>query len=725
MRKTTLTLRLTLAAAAGLVLACSDTVGPDGRLYPDNAKAGISDALHGDGVRNPHFFWLPPVVEDPPSELLGTFDPGANPTVKLYCESAPSGETCPEEPIASFTTSTGVMVQDDHYQLQFDTKAEFGTYGFLKATVLGGATYTYRFSVEVPGYPDAFEVGSASFQLGESGKDVNSLAAGYPETVALKDGRTLPLKFRIDQGAFEYEAAQPGAIPSPEGYPFPELCELNCSVTRLDPDSTEPQYVYLLDTDVGFNTTGVVFQPGDLPPLGEGEKYTLLIDHRVTDDETEIPDGYTCYADPDLQQWDCYRYLIFPDVVEGFTNPVLVGICDVSALANNSPEALQIGKVDYSEGGDPTLEFLDYVDASELLSCEPEAVGALSSFRSAVRYAFDWLVPPAYAQRTTRAIGGMANDFSDLFLTPLQAPGPQLPGTILFEAEGTTGTTALYTIAADFDASNGGTNGAGRVDLGGFHDRYGVESGGWLVWSALTLGAAGSEPSATLRLDDAPMGSGPWTIVSDGSLNLEPDWHPTMPYVAYAKSTFPISSPVTFDIYTVALVEPEPGVGGLIPEGDHPITAGRPVCTSESPAWSPDGTQLAYASDCGGWHINVWEMDGLNTSGEFPTMHEVADRVSALAWVDPGHILFEMGGRLYVLSINDETTAAITPTGIVVSSPVVSPDGNWIAFAVNGEIRALRIPDLTDMTADLIVGEQDWVLVTDRFTNPRPTDWME
>ncbi len=429
-------LLLVLAASFGLGTACSDATGPEPALYPDGARAGITDALHQDaGVTgNPHFFWLAPMVSVDPAASFGLFDPDADPRLTIICQAATGGETCEgaPSPIATYTVGNGILVQDGQYHLQFDTKAVFGTAEApytLRTSVADGAQVTYRIIITLDGDDGAFELGYADFQLAESGKDIKNLSSD--DMIGLKDGRMLPIKFRIDVAAYEYDVANGLlAFHGNGGYPDPDLCLTNCAVEQVDPGTGGD--FFLFDPRAGFNTTGVRFQPGDLPGLGEGAEYTLVIDQRFTDDE--IDDGYTCYYDADLAQWDCYRYLLFPDPGQ-FTNPVLVGICDYSALLNDSPESLQIGKADYVVGAPSILTLLTPVDATDLLSCAPAAVGALTSFRSTLRLAFDWLVPPAYAQRTTRVVGGMANDFSDLFLTPYEEVGSDLPGTIIFEAE--------------------------------------------------------------------------------------------------------------------------------------------------------------------------------------------------------------------------------------------------------------------------------------------------
>ncbi len=710
-----------LIASLGLGLACSDTTGPEPTLYPDGASAGITDALHQDGgvTGNPHFFWLAPIVSGDPSASFGTFDPAASPVVTVVCHSASGvGATCTgaPDPIATFTLGDGVLVQDGQYHLQFDTKAAFGTYT-LRTSVADGPQYTYRIVVTIDGDAGTIELGHADFQLAESGKDIKNLSSD--DMIGLKDGRMLPVKFRIDLAAYDYGVANAlFASYGDDGYPDPELCATNCAVEQVDPETGGD--FFLFDPRAGFNTTGVRFGTEDLPPLGEGEEYTLVIDQRLTDDE--IDDGYTCYYDADLAQWDCYRYLLFPEP-EAFNNPVLVGICDYSALLNDSPESLQIGKADYYSGEGWSVDFLEPMDATDLLSCAPAAVGSLTSFRSTLRLAFDWLVPPAYAQRTTRVIGGMANDFSDFFLTPYTIPS-ELPGTIIFEAENPDngGSVDLFAL------TSGGT---AEVLVGDdTDDRDGVVSNGSLAWSAHTPYLAGSEPSAKLRVLNLTTSVASDVITTGLPLQIEPDLNTTGTVVAFA-TPHSIASPMNFDIYTVALS------GGATLQVTDGAEATTDPCTSESPAWSLDGSALAYATNCGGaWMIVV--LEHFNT--EFEAKHEYtvgAYAPRSLAWLGDGHIVYEANFHLYAMDVSDGSHTPLTPasdTSVEVSDPVISPDGTWIAFAyIQGagrEIWAFQVPDLTNWDqvlsgeASFVVGPESWVLVTDEAVLPRPTDWM-
>ena len=177
---------LVLFAAFGLA-ACHEgpTQGDSDRSSP---LFLIKDAVHGGG--NAHFFWLPPMVPDP--NATGVFDGTLAPEVEI-CEITLAGLAgcVPLTPSAVFTTTTGpgsetvrVNLDDQYYIVNWHTN-EFDV----------GPDPTYRISVLV----DDTELGLADVQLGATGKDAKNLANG--NIIGLKDGRTLPIKFRIEEGA--------------------------------------------------------------------------------------------------------------------------------------------------------------------------------------------------------------------------------------------------------------------------------------------------------------------------------------------------------------------------------------------------------------------------------------------------------------------------------------------------------------------------------------------
>jgi hypothetical protein len=175
--------RLKSAAAAVLILGIGACTGDAGSpLGPDGAQplATISDAAHAGTV--PGFYFLPPMVSNP--STTGTFDGNLDPRVEI-CELV--GTVCGPV-IAQFTETSGtggelVQTGSSSYQVNWHTN-QFN---------LNSAKH-YRISV----YVGTFRLGFADVDVVSSGNQLKNVDTD--EYIALKDGRTLPIKFRIETG---------------------------------------------------------------------------------------------------------------------------------------------------------------------------------------------------------------------------------------------------------------------------------------------------------------------------------------------------------------------------------------------------------------------------------------------------------------------------------------------------------------------------------------------
>jgi len=178
--------RIARAAAAALILAgCTETVPTlpsAGNVLTGPAPAGvISDAAH---LGKPHFFFLPPLVRTPAA--TGTFDETLTPEVQVCV----LGATECEPTIAVFTMSTSwgserlrVSPTDAAYIVNWHTD-EFGL----------DTAATYRIRVLV----DDIELGYADLDVVGAGRELRNV--NTEEYVPLLNGRTLPIKFRIEEG---------------------------------------------------------------------------------------------------------------------------------------------------------------------------------------------------------------------------------------------------------------------------------------------------------------------------------------------------------------------------------------------------------------------------------------------------------------------------------------------------------------------------------------------
>ncbi|MFC1499810.1 Ig-like domain-containing protein [Candidatus Zixiibacteriota bacterium] len=197
--KTGLRCLSTMAALVALLtFGCSNPVdAPDNEDALNGAAASvagnaISDGTNYAGEDNEHFSFLPPLV--PKADFEGVFDGSLFPVVKIYAldntdESGSPTVTGP--PIAIFTgdaesgsESVRVNAEDEHYIVNWHTK---------KYELEPGVTY--RIVVIV----DETELGFADVTATLAGK--NKRGADRSDSAGLQMGRTLPIKWRVEEGA--------------------------------------------------------------------------------------------------------------------------------------------------------------------------------------------------------------------------------------------------------------------------------------------------------------------------------------------------------------------------------------------------------------------------------------------------------------------------------------------------------------------------------------------
>lgn len=156
----------------------------DATTSPSN---DISDATHSaaDMSSNPDFFFLPPMVGDPsgsPAWDVGAFNPDLTPIVNVCAYTASVGDDLSKAPCTSLTTLPAVVDPiAEQYQVNW--------------TVPNSATVFYRLDV-VAG---TRRLGYADVQTAANASQLKNVATN--EFIPLVDGRTLPIKFRIERYA--------------------------------------------------------------------------------------------------------------------------------------------------------------------------------------------------------------------------------------------------------------------------------------------------------------------------------------------------------------------------------------------------------------------------------------------------------------------------------------------------------------------------------------------
>lgn len=174
-----------LAASTVLAVACGQD--PVSSINLDYRPAFVVSDGANDG--NAHFFFLPPMVTNPsPGKNDATLDP-----VVVICE----WDGVCLETLATFTTdrstttrthpgnSETIRVNGTHANVEWHSR-RFGLDPAL----------TYRICVKV----GDVELGFADVDVVESGDELQDVPADF---VGLLNGRTLPIKFRIEEGALE------------------------------------------------------------------------------------------------------------------------------------------------------------------------------------------------------------------------------------------------------------------------------------------------------------------------------------------------------------------------------------------------------------------------------------------------------------------------------------------------------------------------------------------
>ncbi len=190
---------LSALAVGGFALACRDTtqaVAPS--LRPSSrSHYDLSDGAHGG---TPHFYFLPPMVALPHASGTGVT---VSPSVELC---ALDNGVCTAGPFATYTTTTGpggVTVSSDgngNYIVNWHT----GAFPL-------DLTKTYRITVKVL----STELGHCDVLLVDNGSEAKNAATGGD--IVLVDGRTLPIKFRIEQGAVAIVGASGGTTTLDDG----------------------------------------------------------------------------------------------------------------------------------------------------------------------------------------------------------------------------------------------------------------------------------------------------------------------------------------------------------------------------------------------------------------------------------------------------------------------------------------------------------------------------
>ena len=184
--------RLAVLPLAAIILAACQDVPTS---ITDSPQFEIMDAVHSDG--NPHFFFLPPMVPDPSASFTeAPFDGSLDVLVEICVWNTQNNACGPSFELYNMVSGPGsetVRVSGEHYIVNWHTD------GILDDEELALGEYdVYRIRIMVGDR----ELGHADVDVVGTGKELKNVDTD--EFIPLLDGRTLPIKFRIEEGALGY-----------------------------------------------------------------------------------------------------------------------------------------------------------------------------------------------------------------------------------------------------------------------------------------------------------------------------------------------------------------------------------------------------------------------------------------------------------------------------------------------------------------------------------------
>ena len=124
----------------------------------------------------------------------------------------------------------------------------------------------------------------------------------------------------------------------------------------------------------------------------------------------------------------------------------------------------------------------------------------------------------------------------------------------------------------------------------------------------------------------------------------------------------------------------------VMPVGGKPVNLTRDAALDTEPAWSPDGTQLAYSSDKDSEHLQLWVRD--MKSGHSRRLTDLTTQPQGAAWSPDGRRIafFNVDGmwRVAQMSVIDVESGSVTKVHDTLpqpGAPAWSPDGKRLAIA--------------------------------------------
>jgi Tol biopolymer transport system component/imidazolonepropionase-like amidohydrolase len=124
----------------------------------------------------------------------------------------------------------------------------------------------------------------------------------------------------------------------------------------------------------------------------------------------------------------------------------------------------------------------------------------------------------------------------------------------------------------------------------------------------------------------------------------------------------------------------------VMPVGGKPVNVTKDAALDTDPAWSPDGSQLAYSSDKDSEHLQLWIRD--MKSGQSRRITNLTTQPQGAAWSPDGKRIafFNVDGmwRVAQMSVVDVASGEVTKVHDTLpqpGAPTWSPDGRRLAIA--------------------------------------------
>ena len=350
-----LLIRFTMKRAPSCLAALATVVACREQRSVTSPPAIAADLSNGSvAAGNGHFFFLPPLVTRPTSS--GTFNPDLRPVVDI-CQLAVDASGNPlhcDQTAAEIKPGTVLLdLTDEQYHVNWHTDQP-------------PIDMTKFYRIQVRGAPGAHVLGFADIAPVASGSQLQNVNTG--QYIGLVAGRTLPINFRIERGAFCTNQADCGEATIGAG-----------GATVI--------------TNTGL--AGALFPPN-----------ALSSDAVVTIEAvTERP----CLPIDLLQRGGCYQFTTDPGPTT-FNQLVTAGVCvEIAGLTPTEVSMLHLHQLDFIDE-QPFVTPLPNV-AAHFLTCDephpPPPPSALGWLRDAV----DLLMPPPLFAAHL-GIGGLTGSFS-------------------------------------------------------------------------------------------------------------------------------------------------------------------------------------------------------------------------------------------------------------------------------------------------------------------------